>query len=60
MTALKKNDERGTGENVGAVTALEYAIAEKKLWRGMERKCQEAGKNISCLFMSSFSVNSEF
>ena len=29
MTALKKNDERGMGKNVGAVTALEYAIRKK-------------------------------
>ena len=47
------------GENVGAVTALDYVMG-KKLQRGMERKCQEAIKNISCLFMLSFSVNNEF
>ena len=34
MTALKKNDERGMGENVGAVTALAYAT-RKKLESGM-------------------------
>ena len=26
---VKKNDERGMGENVGAVTALEYATRKK-------------------------------
>ena len=54
-----KNDERGMGENVGAVTALEYAT-RKKIVERYGKKCQEAVKNISCLFMSSFSVNSEY
>jgi len=29
LAALKKNDERGMGENVGAVMALEYATRKK-------------------------------
>ena len=33
MTALKKNDERGMGENGGAVTALDYATRKKVVQR---------------------------
>ena len=41
LTALKKNDERGMGENVGAVTALEYATRKKnyrEVWKENVRK----------------------
>ena len=44
MTALKKNEERGMGENVGAVTALEYATRKKIVERYGKKMSESSQK----------------